>query len=649
MRFRRLEQRAPCCATAAASALALCLAAALAACGHTGAARTRAALGPAGGPAGAAPPTARPGGPTAPAAAPAPAPAPGAPPRAAPAADWVDSTLRALPLRRKVAQLVFAWTSGAYLAEGSPEYETLKHWVADDGVGGVIVSIGPPYELAARLNQLQRLAAVPLLVASDMEHGPGQRLNGAVVLPYGLEVGGGTDFPPAMGIGATGDPRYAFEMGRITAIEARAVGVQMDLAPVADVNNNPDNPIINTRSYGGDPQRVARMVAAHVRGLREDGMLATAKHFPGHGDVGIDSHLALPIITAGRARVDSVELVPFRAAIAAGVDAVMSAHIAFPALTGDTTPATLSPRLLQGLLGRDLGFHGLVVTDAIDMGALVRRYGGDRIPVLALRAGADILLQPPDVGAAIDAVVGAVERGELTEARIDSSVAKILRAKQRLGLPRGAVVDLDRIAARVGTPDHQALAARAAAASITAARDAGRLLPVTAARHPLSIVYTDDPDPFAGRAFQRAIAARFPTTTTVSLDAGASAARLDSLRVAAAAADVVFVSAFVRVIARKGDLAVPEGLAALIADIAARRPTVVTAFGNPYIIRQFPRVGTYVLAWGQTAVVQAAAARAITGQAPITGRLPISIPPLLRIGDGIDVPAAAAAATGGTR
>src|SRR5690606_12440543 len=275
--------------------------------------------------------------------------------------------------------------------------------------------------MAVKLNMLQQMADVPLLVTADMEHGPGQVLNAGTILPYGLENGGGTRFPPLMGLGAAGEERYAYELGRVTALEGRAAGVHITFSPVVDVNNNPSNPIINTRSYGADPALVSRLATAHVRGIQEHGMLATAKHFPGHGDTGTDSHVDLPLITVDKARVDAVELPLYRAVFKADVAAVMSAHIAFPVLTGDTVPATLNPRLLSGLLRDELGFDGIVFTDALDMGAIVDGWGSGQSAVMALQAGADVLLQmlPNDVPVVIDAVVDAVERGILTEARID--------------------------------------------------------------------------------------------------------------------------------------------------------------------------------------------------------------------------------------
>ncbi len=551
---------------------------------------------------------------------------------------WVDRTLARLPLDRKVSQLVFPRIPGAFLPEESEAFERIRGWVRDVGVGGLIATVGPPMEAATTLNALQSLADVPLLITADLEHGPGQLLNGGTVLPYGLDNGAATRFPPAMAIGATGEERFAYELGRITALEARAVGVHMTFSPVVDVNNNPANPIINTRSYGADPERVARFAAAHIRGLQEHGMLATAKHFPGHGDTGTDSHIELPIITVGRARADSIELAPYRAAVASGVSAVMTAHIAFPALTGDSTPATLSAAILTDLLRGELAFDGIIATDALDMGAIIKRFGATEAPVLALRAGADLLLQvnPEDVRPVVDAIVAAVRRGELTESRIDDSVRRILTAKARLGLYRTRHVDLAGVPGALARQRHVRIAAEAAERSITAVRDHERLLPVRTGRV-LSVVFAGDPDPWTGRTFQRALADRLTDVEQVTITASSAPAELDRVRAVARSVDRVIVSPFIRVGAYKGDLGVPEPVASLIHDLIGIRPTVLVSFGNPYLLEQFSNVGTYLLAWGQWDVSQRAAARAVLGDVSITGRLPIRLPPFHEIGDGVRV------------
>lgn len=549
---------------------------------------------------------------------------------------WVDQTLARLTLRQKAAQLLAPWITGAYLAADSDAYDRLRELVATHGIGGVVISIGPPLEVAARINALQELADIPLLVTADMEHGPGQRLDGGIVMPWGLRNGGGTRFPPVMALGAADDERLAYELGRITAIEARAVGIGMVLAPVVDVNNNPANPVINTRSYGADPHRVARLAAAQIRGLQEHGVYAVAKHFPGHGDTGIDSHIDLPTIPVDRARADSIELVPFRAAIDAGVTGIMSAHITFPALASDTVPATLSPRILTGLLQDELGFYGLVISDALDMGAIVRRYGPDEAPVRAIEAGADLLLMPADLDRALDAIVAAVESGRLPESRIDHSVRKLLRLKAGLGLHERRSVPLDHVPHLVGGRAHVAVADEVAARAITLVRDRDHLVPV-AKEHAraVGIVFAADPDPLAGRAFHRTLAPAFRSFETFYLDPATPGARLDSIREQVRDADVVFVSTFVRVITGKGTIALPAEIAEFIAALDHERPTIVTSFGNPYLIQQFPGIGSYLLAWGPEEVAQRAAARAILGEVPITGTLPIEIPPYHPIGAGL--------------
>jgi beta-N-acetylhexosaminidase len=561
---------------------------------------------------------------------------------------WVDSVLSTLDTRGRAAQLVVPWMSGRFVPVGGDEWDTLRRWVEDAGVGGIITSIGPPVALADKLNRLQRAADIPLLVATDMEHGPGQRLRGGTLMPWGVDLGGGTSFPPAMALGAAGDPSLARSMGRITGLEGRAVGIHLDFAPVVDVNNNPDNPIINTRSYGEDPARVAEFGAAHVRGLHEGGMLSTAKHFPGHGDVADDTHLVPLILRIDAARADSVELVPFRAAIGAGADAVMTAHIAFPALAGDSTlPATLSPRMLDSLLVGELGFKGLVVTDALNMGAIVARFGAGDAAVRALEAGADLLLQPADPFVVIDAVTAAVEGGRITEARLERSVRKVLEAKARVGLHRRRTVELGRVAEVVGAPAHGDAAAEAAQRSITLVRDRDGRVPLDPDRHRrvLVVAYTDQVSPFAGRALTRTLGREIRTVERVALGPGpVDPAVLDGVARRAEGADFVVLAVNVAAAASKGTVALDPDVAAAFRAMAERRPTALVSFGSPYLLRQLPELGTYLLAWSGSDAAEAAVGRALTGRAGITGRLPITIPALHERGAGLvrEAPAPAA-------
>jgi len=349
--------------------------------------------------------------------------APAAIPTPGPEPPDIDQLLGSLSLRDKAAQLIVPWVAGTYTSyDDSALSETIR-LVDSLHVGGLIVSVGSPLDVAAKLNALQSRSRLPLLIAADLEGGTAIRLVG------------GTPFPTNMGVGASGRDSDAYAMGEVTAEEGRAVGIHLAFAPVADVNNDPANPIINTRSFGEDPRAVARLVAATVRGLEGHGMSATAKHFPGHGDTGTDSHLSLPIISADWRRLDTLELIPFRAAIEAGATAVMSAHIALPALEGgQRRPGTVDPAVLTGLLRDSLHFQGLAVTDALNMSGLVSGYGATEAPVLAFIAGADLLLQPADPRATVDAIERAVRGGRISEARLDRSVRKVLALKQRLGL-----------------------------------------------------------------------------------------------------------------------------------------------------------------------------------------------------------------------
>lgn len=546
-----------------------------------------------------------------------------------PAVD-VDATLAALSTRDKVAQLVMPWIAGSYAPADDPTMQQAFRWVDSLHVGGLIVSVGPPTEIAAKLNNFQRRSRLPLLIGSDLESGTAIRLQG------------GTAFPPQMGLGAAADEALAESVGRVTALEGRAVGIHLAFAPVADVNNNPDNPIINTRALGESPDATARLVTALVRGIERHGMAATVKHFPGHGDTGTDSHVALPIVTASRERLDSVELVPFRAAIGAGVTGVMSAHLAIPALTGDSArPGTLSPAVLTTLLRESLGFRGLVVTDALDMGAVVNTYGAGEAAVLAFEAGADLLLQPRDAEQAVAAVTAAVETGRIPMARLDASVRRLLQLKARLGLFRARLVDTDAVGRVVGQQEFVRTAREAAARALVLADDAGGA--VAALRRGPSrvalVTYDVDPRPAAAAPILTALRARGDTVRVVRLSAQSGAAALDSARAAIAASRVVVAVAAVRAVAGRGAIAIPAELASLLDGAAGSTPVALVSLGSPYLIRQMPGVRSYLLGWAANALAEQAVGAVLTGRAGVTGRLPVSIPPRFPLGHGVTLPA----------
>lgn len=534
--------------------------------------------------------------------------------------------LDSLPLRDKIAQLVMPWIAGGYEPIDGAEMRQALAWVDSFKVGGIIMSIGSPTEIAAKLNALQRAAPLPLLVASDLEGGTT------------LRFVGGTAFPTQMGVGAGGREDDAYQMGRITALEGRAVGIHLAFAPVADVNSNPGNPIINTRSFGGDPHMVARFVTATIRGIRDNGMFATAKHFPGHGDTETDSHLSLPTITAPWARFDTLELVPFRAAIAAGVDAVMSAHIALPALDpGQQRPGTLSPPILTGILRDSLHFNGLITTDALNMGAIVKEVGADEAPVLAFLAGSDLLLMPTDVGRAIDAMVRAVDAGRISRARVDQSVRKILEMKERLGLFDHREVDLDRVSSVVGRAEFRDIGAAVSQRSITLLKDSLGLVDGLRASHDqsVSLVVMAENGSTLGTTLAAELRRKGFAVHQFTLPLLADSAARDSVLKQVDSLSVALVAASVRVSSGKGTISLPPGAEQAIQAIATRQRTVLISFGSPYLITQVPMVASYLLAWVATPTSETAVANALSGAAAITGRSPILIPPEWPIGTGL--------------
>ena len=540
-------------------------------------------------------------------------------------ARWVEETLKSLTLRERLGQMLM---TPVQVEQATGErLEDLKRQLKELGLGGVVVRGGSPETVAALTNELQRAARVPLFVGADYERGLRMQMKSA-----------GTPFTNNMGVAAAGDTRAAFEQGKFTAQEARAVGVNWLFGPVADLNNNPDNPVINIRSFGEDPRRVAEFVAAAVRGTREGGALSTVKHFPGHGDTAVDSHIGLPTIRADRARLERLELVPFRAAVAAGVDSVMTAHVALPALTGDDLPATLSPKVTTDLLRRELKFDGLVVTDSLGMGAITKGFPGGEASVRAILAGADVALTPPELKASLDALEEAVNKDRLTRERVDESVRRILRAKHRLGLSAQRTVDAQAVRSRVERPEALASARRVAENSITLLRDGKGLLPLDAKRAASAafVVVAADDDPEEGRTFVPQVQSRVQGARVLRVDTKTGAGDYDALLGEATKAETIVVAAFVKRAAGKGTVALPERQAEFVRRlIKTGKPVAVVAFSGPYLVRQFPEAAAFMVAYGIEDVAQEAAARVLFGDAPARGRLPVTVPGLFEAGAGI--------------
>lgn len=564
---------------------------------------------------------------------------------------WAEKTLKSLSLEEKVGQLFMIRVRVESLNGNSPSYFELRDRIHKYHIGALAMSAPPQgqardirrrYEVVTLLNQLQEESKLPLLVAGDFERG---------VLPAHLF--GTTVFPHAMAFGAAGNPAYAEEFGRITAQESRALGVHWNLFPVADVNSNPANPIIGTRAFGANPERVGDLVAAYIRGARENGMLTTAKHFPGHGNTAIDSHVGVPVVSDDLKYLQAVDLPPFQKAIDAGVDAVMTAHVRVLALDSDPDRvATTSPAIVTSLLKSELGFKGIVVTDALDMAGLVGLYAKNpgRVAVDAFKAGSDVLTEPNNLDACYRAMLQAVRTGEIGQERLDESVLKILQAKAALGLEKTRVVDVGAIPSLVGNPDNMAAGQRISDAAITLVRDNGKVLPLRNGRYDkklrvvshaktqhglLVIILCDNRRGEDGRVLERQIRKRAPARV-IYVDPRVAAARSDDVLNAAAHAQQVVVAVYVvpsakrsRTVARgqKNSASLPDSTAKLFSRVLARvtEKTAVLAMGTPYLSEDFPMIQNYICTFSNASVSEISAARALFGEIPIPGHLPVNI------------------------
>ena len=577
--------------------------------------------------------------------------------RPAPAAGrWVRRTLQRMSLDEKAAQLVVPGLNGVFTPTDSAAFEKLERLARQGRVGGFHVFGGSealppvllnpvygssgsratkadPLAVAVLLDRLQKAAPLPLLFTADFEGGAGYIVEGA------------TRLPRAMAIGATRDEALAEKAGRLAAEEGRALGVHVDFYPVVDVNNNPRNPIINVRSFGEDQALVSRMAVAYMKGVQAGGMLSTAKHFPGHGDTATDTHLELALIDRPRSHLDEVELPPFKAVIAAGIDAVMSSHIRLPALDPtEGRPATLSRPILTGLLRRELGFDGLVFTDSMSMHAISRRFAPDEAAALAVEAGADVVLDPPDPDAAIRGLRDAVASGAIARDQLDRSVERILTAKARLGLDRARSVDVAALPSGLGGRARAAVAEEIAARALTLVKDERGLVPLRAhaGAHVLVLSLIDYASGWRegapGRVFVPELRRRYRDTTAVEVSDRTSAAELDLVRALALRHDLVIAATYVRVASYSGRMDLSPGQQSLLEELAAEpgRPLVTVAFGNPYVASLAAKLPAMLLTYDFGDAVEAAAVRALCGEAPVAGKLPITIPGLFTFGQGLE-------------
>jgi beta-N-acetylhexosaminidase len=572
---------------------------------------------------------------------------------------WAEKTLHGLSVEEKVGQVFMIWCRASFLNVESAEYLQFLEDMKKYHVGSFAMSVhvdGPfllrtePYEAAELLNRLQKASKLPLLFAADFERGVSIRLMGS------------TNFPHAMAFGADGNLEDAQNFGRITAQEARAVGVHWNFFPDADVNSNPANPIINTRSFGEDPKQVGDLATAYIKGARDGGMLTTVKHFPGHGDTATDSHLGVASVGGDRAHLDAIELPPFRQAIAAGVDSVMVAHVTVPALDSDPNHvASISPAVVSELLEKQLGFKGVIVTDALDMAGLTHLFANNigRAAVEAFKAGNDLLIIPADLGASYVSMLNAVRLGEISKERLDHSVLKILRLKGALNLDKSRTVDLNAISTAVGKPENIAFGQHVADSAITLVRDNGKLIPLKSKgtakgglpymtkeethNQTLAVIFSDDVRTESGRAFGREFRARIPDARVIYVDPRFAAGMSDEVLKAVDDAETVVGAVYVIPNAGKvgNSVAMADATGTLLQQMLdhGAGKTAIVAMGNPYLASDFPKIENYMCTFSNATVSEVAAIKALFGEIPIRGHLPVTIPNIAQRGAGLERPA----------
>ncbi|MEE8349960.1 MAG: glycoside hydrolase family 3 N-terminal domain-containing protein [Acidobacteriota bacterium] len=545
------------------------------------------------------------------------------------AQDWVTSIFDKMTLDEKIGQLIIGGTNSDFTNVKSDKFQQIRSDITRYHVGGYHAFGGELLSAAFLIRRMQELASVPLLITADMEGGTG------------LIFRGGTRFPRAMALGATFDPENARRVGRMTAMEARSIGVHVNFYPVVDVNNNPLNPIINIRSFGEDPQRVSDMAVAYVEGFQETGLIATAKHFPGHGDTSRDSHLQLPVIPVSRERLDQVELLPFQKVIQAGVRAVMTAHLVIPALEPQPNlPATLSRRISTGLLKEEMGFEGLIVTDAMNMGGLRHHYGDAEAAVLAFSAGADLILFPLSIGKAFRGLRDAVRQGRISADRLNLSVQRILQVKASLGLHQGPRSYLSAIDQQVGAPEQLKSSQRIMDRAITLVRDEKDVLPFTLGPKAKVLLVTvlDErrPRESRGAAFAAEFLIRHRQTEHVEVLPDVSEEKIESIRKLAEDADFVVVGIYIRTAANKGEFGLSPNEMTLL-EIVSRnpKPAALVVFGSPYLLSLISHLPTYIVAYDDHKGAELAAVKSILGEISFRGKLPVSLPDLYPVGHGI--------------
>lgn len=541
--------------------------------------------------------------------------------------EWTEKKLNEMTLREKVAQMIISYSDGYTVAKNSKEYERLSNLIVNEKIGGFIFFKGNSLQEAALINDLQSLSKTPLLISADFERGTKMRLDD------------GSLFPSNMALGATRNPELAYQMGNQIAKECRAIGVHQNYAPVVDVNNNSKNPIINVRSYGEDPQLVSTLADQFIKGLQEGEVVATAKHFPGHGDTDIDSHNDLPVLNFQKERLDNIELIPFKSAIANNVMSVMIAHLSLPSLDREKfVPASLSKKIIEDVLIDELKFPGLVITDALNMAGVIKHFSTDEVALRCVGSGVDLILMPQGEEQTISTIENAVRKGLISEERINRSVRKILNVKKWLKLDVNKFVDVDKISSIVNSDRAKEISQQIADESITLVKNEINLIPFNNAPKQTCLIISlnngnekANSDYFLNKFSEKNL---FQGTSFYDLmgDVG----NTDEILNSAVIYDLIIIPIYAKVKIKTGTVGLPESQINLINNLISKgKQTIVISFGNPYLIQSFPDVNSYVCAYSDAETSINSVVDSFYGTIKFKGKLPVSISPEFKYGMGI--------------
>lgn len=538
-----------------------------------------------------------------------------------------ENKLRSMTLREKIAQMIITYSDGYSLNENSAEYQRLSNLIVNEKVGGVIFFKGNAVQEAELINSLQSISETPLLMSADFERGTNMRLDD------------GSLFPSNMALGATRNTDLAYQMGLQIAKECRAIGIGQNYAPVVDINNNSDNPIINVRSYGEDPELVSMMGDAFIKGMQDGNVIATAKHFPGHGDTDIDSHSDLPVLNFDRSRLDNLELIPFKNAIKNNVMSVMIAHLSLPSLDNESNvPASLSKNIINGLLIDEMNFKGLVVTDALNMAGVVKHFSAEEVALRCVNAGVDLILMPQGESVSISAIENAVNSGTLSEEQINNSVRKILNAKEWLKLNENKISDVNKVSQVVNSDEAKKISRQIADESLTLVKNDGNIVPFNNASEQSCLIVSlnngnekANSDYFLNRFTDLN---KFKSFSYYDLTGNING--INDVVADAANYDVIIVPIYAKVKIKTGTVGLPESQISLINSLTASgKKVVVVSFGNPYLIQGFPDVSSYICAYADAGTSIDAAIDSFYGTIKFKGKLPVSISSIYKFNDGI--------------